>query len=104
MLEASLTETREGIEASQSMGRLWETQLANIEKEVARLLCETNQLKDCNAALHNQVHRGERSRGRGGWNEGEDTWDTEELDPSSLVATVYSGSIRERQHASLFTK
>ncbi|XP_050711446.1 centrosome-associated protein CEP250-like isoform X7 [Eriocheir sinensis] len=55
VLEASLTETREGIEASQSMGRLWETQVANIEKEVARLLCETNQLKDCNAALHNQL-------------------------------------------------
>lgn len=55
MLETSLTETREGIEASQSMGRLWETQVANIEKEVARLLCETNQLKDCNAVLHNQV-------------------------------------------------
>lgn len=65
VLEANLTETRDGIEASHSMGRVWETQLANIEKEVARLICETNQLKDCNAALHNQVGRRERLRHQG---------------------------------------
>lgn len=61
-LETTLTETREGMEASQSMGRLWETQMASIEKEVARLVCETNQLKDCNAALHDQVRRVGNSR------------------------------------------
>lgn len=56
-LETTLTETHEGMEASQSMRRLWETQMAAIEKEVARLVCETNQLKDCNAALHGQVRQ-----------------------------------------------
>ncbi|KAK8406453.1 hypothetical protein O3P69_007250 [Scylla paramamosain] len=54
-LETTLTETHEGMEASQSMRRLWETQMATIEKEVARLVCETNQLKECNAALHDQL-------------------------------------------------
>ena len=60
-----MNETHEGMEASQNMGRLWETQVATIEKEVARLVCETNQLKDCNAALHDQVRQSGNSRSQG---------------------------------------
>lgn len=54
-LENALTETHKGVEDSQAMKVVWETQLKSIREEVARLMCETGQLKDCNAALHEQV-------------------------------------------------
>ncbi|KAK3893961.1 hypothetical protein Pcinc_002256 [Petrolisthes cinctipes] len=54
-LENALTETHKGVEDSQAMKVVWETQLKSIKEEVARLMCETGQLKDCNAALHEQL-------------------------------------------------
>ncbi|XP_071539643.1 uncharacterized protein [Panulirus ornatus] len=67
-MEASLGETLESVEGTKIMEKLWEAQLASIEEEMARLLCESNQLKDCNAALHDQLSasqsEGERLRGQ----------------------------------------
>nr|XP_045625872.1 centriolin-like isoform X6 [Procambarus clarkii] len=54
-MEATVGNSQETMEATKLMEKLWEAQLATIEEEMARLLCESNQLKDCNAALHHQV-------------------------------------------------
>ncbi|XP_069949762.1 polyamine-modulated factor 1-binding protein 1 isoform X3 [Cherax quadricarinatus] len=54
-MEATLGDSQETLEATKMMEKLWEAQLANIEEEMARLLCESNQLKDCNSALHEQL-------------------------------------------------
>ncbi|XP_068217025.1 putative leucine-rich repeat-containing protein DDB_G0290503 isoform X9 [Palaemon carinicauda] len=59
-LEGSLAESIESSEATKSLEKMWESQLANIQQEVSRLLCETTQLKDCNLALHNQLSSSQR--------------------------------------------
>lgn len=59
-MEVSLGETLESAEGTKMLEKLWEAQLANIEEEMARLLCESTQLKDCNTALHDQVTGYER--------------------------------------------
>ncbi|XP_064112135.1 uncharacterized protein LOC135219359 isoform X15 [Macrobrachium nipponense] len=59
-LEGSLAESMESTEATKSLEKMWETQLASIQQEVSRLLCETTQLKECNLALHNQLSSSQR--------------------------------------------
>ncbi|KAK7078281.1 hypothetical protein SK128_000794, partial [Halocaridina rubra] len=54
-LEGSLAESMEAAETTKAMEKMLEVQLAAIQQEIARLLCETTQLKDCNIALHEQL-------------------------------------------------
>ncbi|XP_042869346.1 adventurous-gliding motility protein Z-like isoform X6 [Penaeus japonicus] len=53
-LETSLGESEAVVEAARVVERVWGSQLQAIEEEVARLACENDQLKECNADLHRQ--------------------------------------------------
>ena len=55
LAEQSLSETKGTLENTRALESIWSSKLRSMEAELARLVCEASQLKDCNSSLHEQV-------------------------------------------------